>query len=301
MRDFPSCFGENGVQVADNSYSSISSLSKAPQNLVTCIYQCKLLGKTCFVVLSWSKNLMGYCLGVEINDLGGHCVCRVDVKPSLFYKRKGSKCFEVNSAKIDIYWDLSLAKYGSGSQPVKGFYVGVVCKGEMVLLVGDMRKEAIKKANAVPSLFGSMFVSKREHIFGKRVYKTRVQFSDNGQVHHLAIECETIGVNDPRLVVRLDSKIVMQVKHLRWTFRGNQTILVDGLPVEVFWDVYNWLFGTTFGSAIFMFQTCPRTEKLWASQTLDPSEPPWPCLQSSRESKSSDPGFALTLYAWKNE
>lgn len=300
MRDFPSCFGENGVQVADTSYSSVS-LSRAPQNIVNCIYQCKLLGKSCLIIISWSKNLMGYCLGVEINDLAGQGICRVDVKPSLFYKRKGSKCLQVNSAEIDIFWDLSSAKYGSGSQPVEGYYIGVVCKGEMVLLVGDMRKEAIKKANAVPSLFGSMFISKREHIFGKRVYKSRVQFSDNGQVHHLAIECETFGNNDPHLVVRLDSKIVMQIKHLQWTFRGNQTILVDGLPVQILWDVYNWLFGTNFGSATFMFQTCSRTEKLWASQTLDPSEPPWPCLQSSRESNSSDPGFALTLYAWKNE
>ncbi|KAK1396500.1 hypothetical protein POM88_006363 [Heracleum sosnowskyi] len=57
---------------------------------------------------------------VEINDLGGQCVCRVDVKPSLFYKRKWSKCLQVNSAKIDIYWDISLAKYGSGSQLIEG-------------------------------------------------------------------------------------------------------------------------------------------------------------------------------------
>lgn len=41
---------------------------------------------------------------------------------------------------------------------------------------------------------------------------------------------------------------------------------VDGLPVEVFWDVHNWLFGTDFGSAIFMFHTCLSAEKLWDSQ-----------------------------------
>jgi hypothetical protein len=44
MRDFPSCFGENGVQVAD---SSSSSADKAVQNVVTYLYQCKLRGRSC--------------------------------------------------------------------------------------------------------------------------------------------------------------------------------------------------------------------------------------------------------------
>lgn len=301
MRDFPSCFGENGVQVADASCSSVT-VSKASQNLVTCIYQCRLLGKSCLITVTWSKNLMGQCFSVEIEDLSHQCLCRVDVKPSLFSKRKGSKCLEVNSCKIDIYWDLTLAKFGSGPEPLEGFYLGVVCKGEMVLLIGDLRKEVFKKTNATPSSFNALHISKREHIFGKRVYHTKAQFSDNGLIHDLRIECDTVGANDPCLVVRLDTKTVMQVKHLRWKFRGNYTILVDGLPVEVFWDVHNWLFGTTLGNAVFMFQTCLSAEKMWTSQTFsDPAIQPWPCSQSFRESKLPGPGFSLTLYAWKNE
>lgn len=300
MRDFPSCFGENGVQVADASCSS-SSVSKASQNLVICKYQCKLVGKSCLVTVSWSKNLMGHCLGVEIDDLSHQCLCRVDVKPSLFSKRKGSKSLDVKSCKIDIYWDLSLAKFGSGPEPLEGFYVGVVCKGEMVLLLGDLRKEALKKTNAIPSLFNTMFVAKREHVFGKRVYGCKAQFSDHGLVHSLTIECDVMN-NDPCLIVRVDSKTVMQVKHLQWKFRGNHTILIDGLPVEVFWDVHNWLFGSNTGNAIFMFQTCLSAEKLWSSQTfIDPSESRWASSKSFRESKFPSPGFCFTLYAWKNE
>uniref|UniRef100_A0A5B7B7F7 DUF868 domain-containing protein n=1 Tax=Davidia involucrata TaxID=16924 RepID=A0A5B7B7F7_DAVIN len=301
MRDFPSCFGENGVQVAD---AACSSVSKASQNLVTCIYQCKLFGKSCLITITWSKNLMGQCLSVEIEDLSTQCLCKVDVRPSLFSKRKGSKCLEVNSCKIDVYWDLSLAKFGAGPEPLEGFYLSVVCKGEMVLLIGDLRKEAFKKTNAIatPSLSNAIFISKREHIFGKRVYGTKVQFCDNGQIHELSIECDTVGVDDPCLVIRVDSKMVMKVKHLRWKFRGNYRILVDGLPVEVFWDVHNWLFGTTTGSAVFMFQTCLSAEKLWASQTVsDSSMPTWSCSQSFIESKLPGLGFSLVLYAWKNE
>lgn len=302
MRDFPSCFGENGVQVADASCSSVS-VSRASQNMVTCIHQCKLVGKSCLITITWSKNLMGHCLSVEIENSSHQFVCRLDVKPSLFSKRKGSKCLELNSIKIDMHWDLSLAKFGSGPEPVEGFYLGIVCNGEMVLLIGDLRKEAFKKTNATPSLSKAKFISKREHIFGKKVYITKAQFSDNGQTHDLTIECDSIGAVDPCLVIRVDSKAVMQVKHLKWKFRGNCTILVDEYPVEVFWDVHDWLFGTAFANAVFMFQTCLAAEKMWMKcQTFfDPSIEPWPCSRSFGEAKSPGPGFSLTLYAWKNE
>nr|GMD81770.1 Thiosulfate/3-mercaptopyruvate sulfurtransferase [Ipomoea batatas]GMD95109.1 Thiosulfate/3-mercaptopyruvate sulfurtransferase [Ipomoea batatas] len=302
MRDFPSCFGENGVQVADASCSSVAGVSKAPQNLVTCVYQCRLLEKSCLVTIVWSKNLMGQCLSVEIEDLSHQCLCKVDVKPSLFSKRKGSKSLEVNSCRIDLYWDLSVAKLGSGPEPLEGYYLALVCNGHMALVVGDLRKEAFKKTNANPQLSSAMFISKREHIFGKRVFGTRVQFCDNGPIHDLIIECDTNGVDDPCLFVRIDSKTVMQVRHLCWKFRGNYTILVDGLPVEVFWDVHNWLFGTNFGNAVFMFQTCLSAEKLWKSQSLpDHSVLPWPYSESFSSSKSPGVGFSLILYAWKNE
>ena len=61
---------------------------------------------------------MGQCLSVEIDDLLNHCLCKVDVKPSLFSKRKGSKGLELNSGKIDLFWDLSSAGFGSGAGAV---------------------------------------------------------------------------------------------------------------------------------------------------------------------------------------
>lgn len=88
MRDFPSCFGETGVQVAD--FSS-SGANKAAQNLVTCVYQCKLRGKSCLLNVTWSKNLMGQGLTIGIDDNTNQCLCKVDIKPWLFSKKKGSK------------------------------------------------------------------------------------------------------------------------------------------------------------------------------------------------------------------
>ncbi|CAA3028167.1 Hypothetical predicted protein [Olea europaea subsp. europaea] len=301
MRDFPSCFGENGVQVADASCSSVG-VSKASQNLVTCTYMCKLLGKSCLMNFVWNKNLMGQCLSVEIDDLSHQLICKIDVKPSLFSKWKGSKCLDVNSCKIEVVWDLSLAKFGSGPEPLEGYFVAVVCKGEMVVLIGDLRKEAFKKTGVASSISSSIFLYKREHIFGKRVYGTKAQFCNNGPIHDLKIECDTNGIDDPCLVVRIDTKQVMQVEHLQWKFRGNYTILVDGLPVEIFWDVHNWLFSPSLRNAVFMFQTCLSAEKMWKSQTAsDRTVFSWNGSKSFRDSKSPGLGFSLFLYAWKTE
>lgn len=301
MRDFPSCFGESGVQVADASCSSVI-VSKSSQNSVTSMYRCKLFGKSCLISIVWSKNLMGQCLSVEIDDASHQFICKMDVKPSLFSKKKGSKCLELNSCKIEVFWDLSVAKFLSGPEPLELYYVGVVCKGEMALLIGDLTEEAFKKSGAVASVSSAKLIAKREHISGKRVFGTKARFCDKGPIHDLKIECDTKCSDDPFLVVRVDAKPVMQVQHLRWKFRGNCTILVDEVPVEVFWDVHSWLFGPGVGSAVFMFHTSLAADKLGSSPSLsDPSVYSWTCSGSFKEPKSTEAGFSLVLYAWKNE
>uniref|UniRef100_A0A1D1XLA4 Uncharacterized protein n=1 Tax=Anthurium amnicola TaxID=1678845 RepID=A0A1D1XLA4_9ARAE len=286
MRDFPSCFGESGVQVADSS-----SGGKHAQNLVACVYQAQLAGRPCVITVTWSKNLMGQGFSIGIDDSASHCLCKVDIKPWLFSKRKGSKTLEVDGGKVDIFWDLSAAKFGSGPEPLVGFYLAVLFDLEMVLLLGDLTKEAYRKTHASPLHSNAIFIAKREHVFGKKVYCTSARFCDNGRVHDIAIECEAAGLTDPWLEIRIDKKRVMQVKHLTWKFRGNQTILVDGVPVEVFWDVHNWLFCAPTGNAVFMFQTSLSAEKLL----------PWSCSQIFGEKMLQGLGFSLILHAWKNE
>ena len=65
---------------------------------------------------------MGQGLSVGIDDLANQCLCKVDIKPWLFSKRKGSKNLEVDSSITEIYWDLTNAKFGYGLEPVEGFY-----------------------------------------------------------------------------------------------------------------------------------------------------------------------------------
>ncbi|CAN0829394.1 hypothetical protein LINGRAPRIM_LOCUS2964 [Linum grandiflorum] len=298
MRDFPSCFGENGVQVADYSSSSSSSSSSAAtaQNVVTCLYQCRIRGRSCLITVAWSRSLIGQGLTITIEDHSSNqCLCKVEIKPWLFTKRKGSR----NMESIDIFWDLSSAKFGSGPEPQQGFYVAVLADRKMVLLLGDLRKEAYKKTTTVipNQVANSIFVAKKEHIFGKKVFSTRAQFCNEGPVHDLVLECDTIGdvSSDPCLSVRVDCKTVMQVKRLRWKFRGNCTVVVDGMEVEVLWDVYNWLFGgggaSVRNAAVFMFRTCGKYS--W------PDSSSWSFSQRLLDSKSGTHDFSLVLYAWK--
>nr|XP_043622922.1 uncharacterized protein LOC122594544 [Erigeron canadensis] len=302
MKDFPSCFGENGVQVSHQASSSSSSSeanitsSKIAQNLVTCVYQCRMRDLSCFIItLTWTKNLMGQNLSVVIDDSDNQCLCKLDIKPWLFAKRRGYRNLEVASKLIDVYWDLSYAKFGSSSpEPLEAYYFAIAINQEIVLLLGDMEKEVHKKIDVTSKVPNVVFVSKRAHISGKKAYSTRAQFCGNGQIHDILIECDTLGTNDSYLLIRIDGAPVMQVKCLRWKFRGNYTILVDGLPVEVYWDVHSWLFEKLMGNAVFLFKTCLSAEKLCAN---DDSYPSW----SSKDRQSQALGFSLVLCAWKNE
>lgn len=246
---------------------------------------------------------MGQGLSIGFSDNTNQCLSKVDIKPGLFLNKKGSKTLEVHSNKIDIYWDFSSVKYGSGPEPLGGFYLAISSKQKLVLLIGDMDQEALKKTkvNTFPS--NGVLISKREHVFGKDVFNSKARFCNLRNFHDLTIECDTNSAKNTCLIVRVDTKTVMKVNHLKWNFRGNQTILVDGIEVEVFWDVYNWLFGTSLGNAIFVFKTKASMEMMCAQKALSGEFQSVPRSWSQRfnESQSGDLGFSLVLFAWRNE
>jgi hypothetical protein len=312
MRDL-TCFGDTSVQIADAASSSSSSgtgagggrggrgkggaATAAARSRVTCLYHAWLAGRPCALSVTWTRGggLAGQATAVSVvaaDAVSGDRLCRADVKPWLFSKRKGSKTLDVTGAigKVDVFWDLSGARFGAAPEPVESFYVAVVCDGEMVLLLGDMRKEAYRKTGASRPAVDALLVARKEHVVGKKVFSAKAQFSHHGRCHDIAIECDT-STNDPCLVIHIDGRPVMRVRRLAWKFRGNQTVLVDGLPVEVFWDVHGWLFGLAASSAVFMFQTCQAPEK----------SVPWAYLQIFREPQVQGHEFSLTIHAWKVE
>lgn len=234
---------------------------------------------------------MGQALAIAIHDSSGRCLCKTEIKPWLFSKRKGSKAMEVDGGGLDILWDLSSAKFAAGPEPLEGYYVALIFDLEAVLVLGDMRRVGDHKvsSDALPS--DAVLIARKEHMSGKKVYCTKARFSDIGQHHHITIECDTSGMKDPSLEIRIGKKRVLQVKRLAWKFRGNQTFYVDGLPVEVLWNVHDWLFGSSNGCAVFLFQSGRSMEKFLSR----------PSSQDEKERQVRRFGFTLILHAWKVE
>ncbi|OIT37505.1 PREDICTED: uncharacterized protein LOC109240679 [Nicotiana attenuata] len=250
----------------------------ANPNLATSLYQTHLG----LFALTWSRNLFGRSFHIHflLNDsdgVGADCnnnsissphlsststpSFHLNIKPFIFWKKHGSKKLDGDNKVVHIFWDLSKAKFGSGPEPISGFYVAVIVNGEMVLLVGDLNKEAYAKTrarkpekkqnqNQNPNPNQNL-VLRREHVCGNKLYKTKANFG--GKEKEISIDCR-LG-EDPRLYFSVDNKRVLQIKHLKWKFRGNERIEVDGIPVLVSWDVYNWLFDDDEdGYALFMFK-----------------------------------------------
>ncbi|KAJ9167678.1 hypothetical protein P3X46_019292 [Hevea brasiliensis] len=276
---FPSCFRPSPTTPSTDKRLPPPSPPPLPPpppttsgnpNLVTCLYQTELG----LFSLTWSRTFLGHSLHLDLHPADStNCSplylskppslstlsFHLHIKPFIFWKRHGSKKLhnvnqEANASRaprIQIFWDLSRAKFGSGPEPQSGFYIAVVVDREIVLLVGDLTKQACAKTRAKRPERTQALVLRREHVYGNRVYSTKARFG--GKNRDISIDC-TVN-SDARLCFSVDNKRVLQIKRLKWKFRGNEKIEVDGVPIQVSWDVYNWLFeDVNGGHAVFMFR-----------------------------------------------
>eukprot|EP00249_Psilotum_nudum_P028822 c38760_g1_i1 orf=1273-2256(-) len=323
---FHSCFGEHRIQA-----SGLLCGRKGSPNVVTSLYRTKLAGSCRLVSITWCKSLMGQALSVCVDHPAIQYTCKVGMRPWQIWKKQGCKSFDIGAKMVEVFWDLSSAKYFGGPEPQEYFYVALVCDQEIVLLLGDLQKDALKKCRVEIASIEATLLLRKEHVPGKKSYSTKAQFGDNGRTHDIAIECNTRSEKEPRLYVRVDKQVVIQVTRLMWKFRGNQTILVDGIPVEVFWDVHNWLFSPSDGHAVFMFQCSLSNEKPWLKEVEVPAPSvhqeaafhslkdtmhklwvtenssasvlrlPTACSLTERGPCRGAMGFSLLLHAWKDE
>ncbi|KAL5783042.1 hypothetical protein ACOSP7_008071 [Xanthoceras sorbifolium] len=253
-------------------------------NLTTCLYQTHLG----LLSLTWSRTFLGHSLHLNLHPFDfssspasssplyslstnspslSTLSFHLHIKPFLFWKKHGSKKITTNTSTTDaasairIFWDLSRAKFGSGPEPQSGFYIAVVFDGEMTLLVGDSTKQAYSKTKAQKTpRTNQVLVLRREHVFGgsNKVYSTKARFG--GKTREISVDCSVD--SDARLSFSVDNKRVLQIKKLKWKFRGNERVEVDGVPIQFSWDVYNWMFEDLKNSsnnvnnrhAVFMFR-----------------------------------------------
>ncbi|KAF7805683.1 uncharacterized protein G2W53_037844 [Senna tora] len=308
MRDVISCFSENAVSVSHSSCSSYSfssnacissptlTLTPSIQNSVSCVYKITLSTTQThhFITITWCKTHSNQGLTVNFNH--DDPIFRLNTNSRFFRKKKGSKFLESGDSKMEFFWDLSNAKYDSSTpEPIDGYYLVILVDSEIALVLGDMAEEIVsKKFKSTTPMAKSSLICRREHCSGNTLYGTKAQFSESGDLHEIVIRCsgenEGLKIKCPVLSVCIDKKTVIKVKRLQWNFRGNQTIFVDGLLVDLLWDVHDWFFNpssSSSGCAVFMFRTRSGFDsRLW--------------LEEKNAQKEKDRvEFSLLIYACK--
>ncbi|XP_027909750.1 uncharacterized protein LOC114168955 [Vigna unguiculata] len=318
MRDFVTCFSENAVNVSHSSIScssysnnaciSPSNVAPSTQNSVSSVYKVILSTlKQILVTVTWCRSHSNQGLAITFNHEDPPPF-RLNTNSRFFRKKKGTKIlepFSSDSSKVEILWDLSNAKYESGPEPVQGFHLVIIIDSEIGLVLGETAEETVllsKKLNFRSTGLAAAKVSllsRTEHCSGSTLYSTKAQFCDTGTWHDVMIRCSVEKENEglfksPVLCVCIDKKTVIRVKRLQWNFRGNQTLFVDGLLVDLLWDVHDWFFtpsssssSSSSGYAVFMFRTRSGMDsRLW--------------LEEKNAQKDKDRvEFSLLIYACK--
>ncbi|GAU18566.1 hypothetical protein TSUD_325580 [Trifolium subterraneum] len=236
--------------------------TKTAQSTVTCIYQASIANQWRNIYVLWCKSLINHTLNLKIDSIRGeqfHHSIKIEVKPWFHWNKKGCKSFEVDGNHIDVYWDLRSAKFTGGCpEPCSDYYVTLVCDEEVVLLLGDYKKKAYKRMKMRPTLVEATLLVKRENVFAKKSFSIKAKFDEKRKESDIVVESSTVGNKDPEMWISIDGIVLIHVKNLQWKFRGNQTVVVNKQPVQVFYDVHDWLFsGSGSGPGVFIFKPGP--------------------------------------------
>ncbi|PSR95253.1 Elicitor peptide 2 like [Actinidia chinensis var. chinensis] len=270
-----------------------ATTNKNVQNFVTCVYQAKVSGLCRNVTVTWLKNLMSHTLNVFVENPCGedHYTFKIDLKTWQFWGKKGLKSFKVDGKLVDVFWDFRTAKLSSSPEPCSDYYVAIVSDEEVVLLLGDQKNEAFKRTKSRPSLVDSVLLHKKESVFGKKYFCSRTRLGHGRREHDILIETSLSGPSDPEMWISVDGVLLIRVGNLHWRFRGNESVSVENQPVQIFWDVHDWLYSDpNSGQGIFVF-------KHGESEDNGGGEGRSLCDEDCGDNKE----FCHLLYAWKVE
>ncbi|XP_039046926.1 uncharacterized protein LOC120187229 [Hibiscus syriacus] len=251
-----------GEKLSDDS----TAVTRSGESVFMSVFRTKIADHYRLVTVTWCKKLLLHGLSVSVEGPQGENQygCKVELKPWWFWRKQDSKRLLID-----------------------------VCNGQVVLLVGDLKKEAYRKTGCRPALIDPVLVSRKEHIFGKKRFSTRSKFHEKDGV-----------IVEPEMEMRIDGNLALHVQHLEWKFRGNESINVNRRRLQVYWDVHDWLFSPGLRHALFIFKPV-----LSSSSSSSPLSLSSLSLSSQTGSSGSleglnngdSPEFCLFLYAWKIE
>ncbi|EPS71408.1 hypothetical protein M569_03349 [Genlisea aurea] len=279
----PSCFSSPPEKRAS---ADDHAISRSGQSVYMSVYRTKLAGQCRFITVTWCRNLLLHGLSVAVQGCDGaspQYACKIELNPLYFWKKQGSKRFSVEGKSVFVFWDLKIARFSGEAEPESEYYVAVVSDGEVALLLGNLRKEAYRKTGCRPSLIDPILVSRKEHIFGKKRFVTRVKFHERGSFNEIVILIENTNRSSEgqEMEIQINGIRAIHVGHLEWKFRGNQSIDLNKSRIDVYWDVHDWLFNPGLRHGLFIFK--PKSQKIIDSDN------------------DTDIEFCLFIYAWKLE
>uniref|UniRef100_A0A7N0UW49 DUF868 domain-containing protein n=1 Tax=Kalanchoe fedtschenkoi TaxID=63787 RepID=A0A7N0UW49_KALFE len=290
MKSIATCYGEHAIKISDSCCAgpkpSLSqNLIPSLQNSVTCLYRSRIQDEDDQILtsLTWTNNLTGRGFNIQIAYKSG----TASDQPR---KSKGSNTIPFHpssGSRFEVRWDLSGADYDNGPEPTSNFYVMVSLNSKPILFLGDYEEHRMSPGYATFTA-----VSRTESFSGSAVYSTKAQFCDTGTPHDIVIKCgrEDDGLKHPILTVSVDRKRAVVVKKLQWNFRGNHCIFVDGIVVDMMWDVHDWLFNPVSGHGLFLFRTRSGFDsRLWLERDMSFKE----------KEEDSKPEFSLLVTACK--
>ncbi|XP_066310242.1 uncharacterized protein [Miscanthus floridulus] len=290
VRDLASCVSDGAVRVACTTPAStlVASSSSSPATLsVTATYHA-CASPPLLLRLTWARSPVG----PPTLSFAGPTASSPAV---LLRRRKGTRSLPSSSSSDDhhpplaLFWDLTAAKYAtaaadSSPEPVSGFYFIAVANAEVVLAVGDLAAEFVKakfEGQIPKARFHPVARADRVLAAPNAMHAARVRFAEGAPEHEVTVGCATTsGGGGEELWVSVDGKRAVHARRLRWNFRGNQTVFVDGAPVDVLWDLHGWWFRDPPGCAVVMLRARSALEsRLWL------------------EEEAAAPGFALVVQA----
>ncbi|KAJ1700278.1 hypothetical protein LUZ63_000057 [Rhynchospora breviuscula] len=210
--------------------------------------------------LSWSRSLLGLSLrfilrlSQEPEDVEAveEKALSFRIRPWLLWRRRGSRRIQLDPThSAHVSWDLTRARFALGPEPISGFFVSVSVNGELALVAGDLVDEAYRASKSqkpicISGLKPSILISRREHVEMGENYKTRVRVWGR----EMDISINLVGRDRAELGfwVGIDGKQILQVKRLKWKFRGSDKITIEGAnhgdKLQISWDLHNWIFPT---------------------------------------------------------
>ncbi|KAF0935233.1 hypothetical protein E2562_031269 [Oryza meyeriana var. granulata] len=257
-------FCSTGVFFSPAPISSHRPSPRASTLSVTASYRVKLVSDSAKsrpplqLRLTWAHSPLGPTLSFSPSASGRAVLVRRRRGSCSVPSGSGSGEDEVvegessSTPLLALFWDLTAARFDPAAslEPVSGYYVvAVAASAEVVLAVGDLAAEFVKAkfdGGEIPMALVSPFA------LGERVvvssdaaaimHTARAWFAEVGLEHEVSVGCSPGGADE--LWVSIDGKRAVQARRLRWNFRGNQTVFVDGAPVDVMWDLHGWWSGS---------------------------------------------------------